>query len=93
VVITATRQRTGPRYGRAWYPCFVSTTIGRVEGGAVRFEVPADWTDGQRVLMIAIPPGELVGTDVPPADLLEEDAREFAPRSEVLASVNKDELA
>ena len=43
--------------------------------------------------MIAIPPGELVGTDVPPADLLEEDAREFAPRPEVLASVNKNELA
>jgi hypothetical protein len=71
----------------------VSTAIGRVEGGAVRFEEPADWAEGQRVLMIAIPPGELVCANVPPAELLEEDAREFAPRPEVLASVNKNELA
>jgi hypothetical protein len=71
----------------------VSTAIGRVEGGTVRFKAPADWTEGQRVLMIAIPPGELECTEVPPADLLEEDAREFAPRPAVLGSVNKTELA
>ena len=59
----------------------------------MRFEAPSDWSEGQRVLMIAIPPDELERTEVPPADLLEEDAREFAPRSEVLASVNKNELS
>jgi hypothetical protein len=70
----------------------VSTAIGRVEGGAVRFEVPPDWAEGQRVLIIAIPPSEVVGMDAPPADLLDEDAREFAPRPDVLASVNRNEL-
>ncbi len=70
----------------------VNTATGRVEGGAVRFEEPADWAEGQRVLIIALPPGEAFSTEAPPVDLLEEDAREFAPRPDLLAAMNRDEL-
>lgn len=71
----------------------VNAVLAKVEGGAIRLEQGANWADGQRVLVIALLADESIATEAPPAELLEEDAQELAPRREVLASVNERELA
>jgi hypothetical protein len=68
------------------------TVIGMVERGAVRLEQPTTWKEGQRVLVIALPSDEPVGTAAPPLELLEEDAREMAPRPDALKRANQGEL-
>jgi hypothetical protein len=47
--------------------------------------------EGQQVLVIAVAPQTTEG-EAPPTELLEEDAREFAIRSDTLADVNRREL-
>jgi hypothetical protein len=64
--------------------------MGRVENGQIRLGQTIDWSNGQRVLVIAIP--ALHTTDAPPPQLLEEDAREFARRPDSLDDVNGPEL-
>ena len=66
--------------------------IGMVERGTVRLEQPTPWEEGQRVLVIALPPDEPIGAAAPPLELLEEDAREMAPRPDALKRANRDEL-
>jgi hypothetical protein len=66
--------------------------IGMVEGSTVRLEQPTTWKEGQRVLVIALPPDEPVCASAPPLELLEEDARELAPRPDALKRANQDEL-
>ena len=66
--------------------------VGRIEGGAVHLDQKVTWGDGQRVLVIALPPDELVASGMPPTELLEEDARELAPRADLIARTNLDEL-
>jgi hypothetical protein len=65
---------------------------GTVEGGTVRLAEKTEWPEGQRVLVIALPADAPLGLPAPPADLLEEDARDLAPRREVLHRLNEDEL-
>jgi hypothetical protein len=66
--------------------------IGHVRNGAVRLDTGVDWSEGQEVLVIAIP-ARIVTAEAPPAELLEEDAREFAVRPGTLGDVNRRELA
>jgi hypothetical protein len=65
---------------------------GTVEDGVVRLERPGAWPDGQRVLVIALPPEAASDADVPPLELLEEDAQELARRSDVARKVNREEV-
>jgi hypothetical protein len=68
-----------------------ATVVGHVEDGVVRLNAPAQWKDGQVVLVIpldALPASD----ETPPADLLEQDAAELAPRRDVLRSVSEDDL-
>lgn len=65
--------------------------VGHLEDGVVRLSAPAQWKDGQIVLVIplaALPASE----EAPPADLLEEDAAEFAPRRDALRTASEDDL-
>jgi hypothetical protein len=66
--------------------------IGHVENGTVRLTQSVDWSEGQEVLVIALPARPVQG-EAPPTELLEEDAREFAVRRETLGDVNRRELA
>ena len=55
-------------------------------------EGPAGWPDGQRVLIIALPPDEGVERIAPPAELLDEDARELATKPDLSRAWLRDEL-
>jgi hypothetical protein len=62
-----------------------------VEDGMVRLDGDTTWKTGQAVLVIplaAVPKGEAA----PPADLLAEDAAEFAPRRDAMQAANENEL-
>jgi hypothetical protein len=65
--------------------------IGHVENGTIRLSERVDWSDGQDVLVIALPtrPVTMVA---PPEDLLEADACEFAVRRDALSDINRSEL-
>jgi hypothetical protein len=65
--------------------------IGHVENGAIQMSEQVDWSDGQRVLVIALP-ARPAGAEAPPGDLLEEDAQEFAVRRDAIADINRNEL-
>jgi hypothetical protein len=65
--------------------------IGHVENGTIQLSERVDWSEGQRVLVIALPPSSSA-LEAPPAHLLEEDAREFAVRGETLNEINRSEL-
>lgn len=65
--------------------------VGQVSNGVIRLSKPGPWAEGQRVLVIALPPDAQVSAP-PPDDLLDEDAREFAPRRDRISSVNRREL-
>ena len=65
--------------------------IGHVEDGIVQLSEHTDWSNGQRVLVIALPASS-VEREAPPTQLLEEDAREFAVRGESLNGINRNEL-
>ena len=68
-----------------------ATVVGHVENGVVHLSAPAQWKDGQIVLVIplaALPTSD----EGPPADLLEQDAAEFEPRRDVLRTTNEDDL-
>jgi hypothetical protein len=69
----------------------MSSAIGHLENGIVRLDEPTPWSNGQTVIVVALPL-ENIGTEEPPPELLEEDAREFAVRREVLADINRREL-
>jgi hypothetical protein len=65
--------------------------VGHLEDGVVRLSAPAQWQDGQIVLVIplaALPAGD----DAPPPDLLEQDAAELAPRRDALRNASEDDL-
>jgi hypothetical protein len=62
------------------------TAEGTIESGAVRIDRPEGWAEGQRVLVIALPPDTVGDRVAPPSDLLEEDARELATRPAVSRS-------
>ncbi len=64
----------------------MQTVEGTFESGAVKIDRPLAWADGQRVLVIALPPESGADRIAPPADLLEEDARELAVRGDVSRS-------
>ena len=66
--------------------------IGTVNGGAVRIELSAGWPEGQRVLVIALPPDESTERVAPPAELLDEDARELATKPALSRAWLRDEL-
>ena len=66
--------------------------IGHVENGAIRMNERLEWSEGQQVLVIALPANS-VGGDAPPDELLEEDAREFAMRTDAIADINRGELS
>jgi hypothetical protein len=70
----------------------MTSAVGHIENGTVRLDQSVDWSEGQEVLVIALP---VAMTDrlAPPPELLEEDAREFATRPEAIAAVNRRELA
>jgi predicted DNA-binding antitoxin AbrB/MazE fold protein len=69
------------------------TVVGMVENGTIRLEQPTTLKEGQRVLVIALISDEAFGATAPPAELLEEDARELAPRRDALARANQGELS
>jgi hypothetical protein len=69
----------------------MTSVLGHLEDGTVRLNESVDWAEGQEVLVIALP-GHLAESPETPAELLEEDAREFAPRRETLSGVNRREL-
>ena len=64
--------------------CGMNAVAGRFEEGGVRLDQPSGWPEGQRVLVIALPADEMIHAGAPPADLLEEDARDLAPRRDAL---------
>ncbi len=67
--------------------------IGRLQNGKVLLSRRVPWSNGQKVVVIALPPA--VGSSsalAPPIELLEEDALEFARLPETLAAVNRSEL-
>jgi hypothetical protein len=66
--------------------------IGRVKNGAIQLSEQVAWADGQSVLVIALPDRPTTG-EVPPDDLLAEDAKEFAPRHNSISEINRDQLA
>jgi hypothetical protein len=66
--------------------------IGHVENGAIQLSERVDWSDGQQVLVIALPARPLAA-EAPPDNLLEEDAQEFSVRREAISDINRDELA
>lgn len=66
--------------------------VGKIEEGCVRLDKPLEWREGRRVLVIPLPEGEPNSTATPPPELLEEDARELAPRLDVLGGINQGEL-
>jgi hypothetical protein len=70
----------------------VHTAIGTIESGTVRFERGENWREGQRVLVIALPADGAAEMIAPPADLLDEDARELATRPEVSSATSRDDL-
>ena len=70
----------------------MTSVIGRVENGTVRLSESVGWSEGQEVLVIMLRERPIQG-DAPPAELLEEDAREFAVRPDTLREVNRRELA
>lgn len=74
------------------YGCSVPSVVGTIEKGVVRLEKPIGWQEGQRVLVIALPQGEPLSTLEPPPELLEADARELAPRVDVMERINRGEL-
>ena len=66
---------------------------GRLEKGKVRLSQPVEWSDGQPVVVIPLPQSVTTSSAlVPPLELLDEDAVEFARRPETLAAVNRSEL-
>ena len=69
----------------------MNQAIGHFENGAIRLNERVEWTDGQRVLVIALPATSLA-SESPPAELLDEDAREFAVRREAISNINRGEL-
>jgi hypothetical protein len=75
-----------------WYSWGMIRAIGHVENGAIRMNERLEWSDGQKVLVIALPANSVVA-EAPPDDLLEEDAREFAVRGDAIADINRGELA
>ena len=70
----------------------MNSVVGTIERGQVRLDEPTAWEEGQRVLVIVLPQGEPVSTAAPPPELLEADAREIAPRAEMLERINRGEL-
>jgi hypothetical protein len=62
-----------------------------VEGGVVRLDGSTTWKTGQAVLVIPIEELPVAG-DLPPAELLAEDASEFAPRRDALRAANDPDL-
>jgi hypothetical protein len=67
--------------------------MGRLEDGKVLLSRRVGWSNGQEVVVIALPPSVGSGlTLAPPIELLEEDALEFARLPETLAAVNRSEL-
>jgi hypothetical protein len=54
---------------------------------------PAEWPDGQRVVVIALPADCETERVAPPAELLEEDAKELATKPELSRAWLGDELA
>jgi hypothetical protein len=69
----------------------LGATIGQVSNGVIQLDEPGSWVEGQRVLVIALP-AEAEASAPPPDDLLDEDAREFAPRRDRISVVNRSEL-
>lgn len=65
--------------------------IGHVEDGVVRLDGSTTWKTGQAVLVIPIQALPAAG-EAPPAELLAEDAAEFAPRRDALRAANETEL-
>ena len=63
-----------------------------MENGAIRMNERLEWSEGQKVLVIALPANS-VGGEAPPVELLEEDAREFAMRADAIADINRGELS
>ena len=70
----------------------MESVIATFEAGVVRMEKAPAWRDGQRVLVIALPPDEGPQLLAPPAELLEEDARELATKPETIRAAIEDEL-
>jgi predicted DNA-binding antitoxin AbrB/MazE fold protein len=69
----------------------MSSAMGHIENGVVRLDQNVDWSEGQEVLVIALP-ADATDRQPPPLELLEEDAREFATRPEIIASIGRREL-
>jgi len=63
---------------------------GRLEKGQVRLLQPVLWDEGQQV--VVIPLSSVEARPSPPAELLEEDAIEFARRPGTLVPLNRSEL-
>ncbi|MBI4706076.1 MAG: hypothetical protein HY744_33700 [Deltaproteobacteria bacterium] len=74
----------------------MGAVVGRIEQGQVRLTQRLAGSEGQAVLVVLLP-GSAVAKEgqrmAPPADLLEEDAREFRRRPETLSALNHGELA
>lgn len=71
----------------------VHALTGTIAGGTVQMDRPAEWPEGQRVLVIALPPELEAVRTPPPPELLEEDAKELATRPELARVWLGDELA
>ncbi len=80
-----------PRGARsACYVWSMESVTGTIEAGVVRMDKAPHWQDGQRVLVIALPAE--ASHAAPPPELLEEDALEFATKTDVVRDVNEPEL-
>ena len=66
--------------------------VATVEDGVIRVDEGHPLPNGRRVLVIALPASEGAPAVAPPQELLDEDAREFRPKRELIEEINEKAL-